>query len=83
LFFVAFSLRVRELQLSPGLRTRARYLLIWLVAIAIGTCPSDARTQHERPARLPGSGNDGRIHAAQGPRVCRGPSRRFGQPVPR
>jgi hypothetical protein len=37
LFFVAFSLRVRELQLSPVLRTRARYLLIWLVAIAIGS----------------------------------------------
>ena len=37
LFFVAFSLRVRELQLSPALRTRARYLLTWLVAIAIGS----------------------------------------------
>jgi hypothetical protein len=35
--FVAFSLRVRELQLSPGLRTRARYLLLWLVAITIGS----------------------------------------------
>ena len=37
LFFVAFSLRVRELQLSPGLRTRARYLLLWLVAITLGS----------------------------------------------
>ena len=37
LFFLAFSLRVRELQVSLVLRTRARYLLIWLVAIAIGS----------------------------------------------
>lgn len=37
LFFVAFSLRVRELQLSRVLRTRARYLLVWLIAIAIGS----------------------------------------------
>jgi hypothetical protein len=37
LFFVAFSLRVRELQLSRVLRARARYLLIWLIAIAIGS----------------------------------------------
>ena len=37
LFFVAFSLRVRELQLSLALRTRARYLLIWLIAIAISS----------------------------------------------
>ena len=37
LFFVAFSLRVRELQLSLTLRTRARYLLTWLIAIAIGS----------------------------------------------
>jgi hypothetical protein len=37
LFFVAFSLRVRELQLSRILRTRARYLLIWLIAIAVGS----------------------------------------------
>jgi hypothetical protein len=37
LFFVAFSLRVRELQLSPGLRARTRYLLIWLIAITIGS----------------------------------------------
>ncbi len=37
LFFVAFSLRVQELQLSRQLRTQARYLLTWLVAIAIGS----------------------------------------------
>ena len=37
LFFVAFSLRVRELQLSRVLRTRARYLLIWLIVITIGS----------------------------------------------
>ena len=37
LFFVAFSLRLRELQLSLVLRTRARYLLIWLIAIAVGS----------------------------------------------
>jgi hypothetical protein len=37
LFFVAFSLRVRDLQLSLALRTRARYLLLWLIAIAIGS----------------------------------------------
>lgn len=37
LFFVAFSLRVRELQLSPALRARARYLLTWLVAITVGS----------------------------------------------
>ena len=37
LFFVAFSLRVQELQLSFQLRTQARYLLTWLVAIAIGS----------------------------------------------
>lgn len=37
LFFVAFSLRVPELQLSLELRTRARYLLIWLIAIVIGS----------------------------------------------
>ena len=37
LFFVAFSLRVRDLQLSLALRTRARYLLIWLIAIAISS----------------------------------------------
>lgn len=37
LFFVAFALRVQELQLSLALRTRARYLLIWLIAIAIGS----------------------------------------------
>jgi hypothetical protein len=37
LFFVACSLRVRELQLSRVLRARARYLLIWLMAITIGS----------------------------------------------
>ncbi len=37
LFFVAFSLRLRELQVSLILRTRARYLLIWLIAIAVGS----------------------------------------------
>jgi hypothetical protein len=37
LFFLAFSLRVGELQLSLVLRTRARYLLIWLIAIAISS----------------------------------------------
>lgn len=37
LFFVAFSLRVRELQVSRVLRTRARYLLIWLIVITIGS----------------------------------------------
>jgi hypothetical protein len=37
LFFVAFSLRVRELQLSRVLRTRAGYLMIWLIAIVIGS----------------------------------------------
>jgi hypothetical protein len=37
LFFLAFSLRVRELQLSRVLRTRARYLLTWLIVIAIGS----------------------------------------------
>ncbi len=35
LFFIAFSLRVQDLQLSRVIRTRARYLLIWLVVIAI------------------------------------------------
>ncbi len=37
LFFVAFSLRVRELQLSLALRTRARYVLVWLIVITIGS----------------------------------------------
>jgi hypothetical protein len=37
LFFVAFSLRVRELELGPILRTRARYMLVWLITIAIGS----------------------------------------------
>ena len=55
LFFVAFSLRVRELQLSLALRTRARYLLIWLIAIAVSSAfvlCSDDFIQHtliERP----------------------------------
>jgi hypothetical protein len=35
LFFIAFSMRVQDLQLSRVLRTRARYLLIWLVVIAL------------------------------------------------
>ncbi len=37
LFFVAFSMRVQELQRSLALRARARYLLIWLIAITIGS----------------------------------------------
>lgn len=37
LFFIAFSLRVQDLQLSLTIRTRARYLLIWLIVIAIGS----------------------------------------------
>jgi hypothetical protein len=37
LFFLAFSLRIGELQLSLVLRTRARYLLIWLIAIAVSS----------------------------------------------
>jgi hypothetical protein len=37
LFFLAFSLRLQELQLSLMLRTRARYLLTWLVMITIGS----------------------------------------------
>jgi hypothetical protein len=37
LFFVAFSLRVRELQRSRVLRTRARHLLIWLIVITISS----------------------------------------------
>jgi len=37
LFFLAFSLRVGELQLSPVLRMRARYLLTWLIAITISS----------------------------------------------
>ncbi len=37
LFFIAFSLRVQEFQLSLALRTRARYLLIWLIAIALAS----------------------------------------------
>ncbi len=37
LFFIAFSLRLRDLQHSLTLRTRARYLLIWLIVIAVGS----------------------------------------------
>lgn len=37
LFFIAFSLRVRDLQGSLVLRTRARYLLIGLVVITVGS----------------------------------------------
>lgn len=37
LFFIAFSLRVQDLQLSLVIRTRARYLLIWLVVIALAS----------------------------------------------
>jgi hypothetical protein len=37
LFFLAFSLRLQELQQSALLRARARYLLIWLIMIAIGS----------------------------------------------
>ncbi len=37
LFFLAFSLRLQELQQSVLLRARARYLLTWLVMIAIGS----------------------------------------------
>lgn len=33
LFFIAFSLRLQDLQLSVLLRTRARYLLLWLIVI--------------------------------------------------
>jgi hypothetical protein len=35
LFFVAFSLRVRDLQLSVVIRTRAAYLLVLLVVIVV------------------------------------------------
>lgn len=37
LFFGAFSLRQRELQFNLVLRMRARYVLIWLIAITIGS----------------------------------------------
>jgi hypothetical protein len=37
LFFIAFSLRVQDLQRSRVIRTRARYLLLWLVVIAISS----------------------------------------------
>jgi hypothetical protein len=36
LFFVAFSLRLQDLQLSRVVRTRARYL-VWLIAIAVSS----------------------------------------------
>ena len=36
LFFVAFSLRLQDLQLSRVIRTRARYL-VWLIAIAVSS----------------------------------------------
>ena len=38
LFFVAFSLRVRDLQLSVAIRTRAAYLLALLVVIVRPGC---------------------------------------------
>jgi hypothetical protein len=48
LFFVAFSLRVRDLQLSLALRTRERYPLTWLIAItarsAFVAMPGQSRT---------------------------------------
>ena len=48
LFFLTFSLRLRELRLSVVLRMRARYLLTWLVMIAIGSAivliPGQSRT---------------------------------------
>jgi len=37
LFFLAFSLRLQDLQASRVIRTRARYLLIWLIAIAVSS----------------------------------------------
>lgn len=37
LFFLAFSLRVQDLVSSLVIRTRARYLLIWLIAIAVSS----------------------------------------------
>jgi hypothetical protein len=37
LFFVAFSLRQRDLQLSRVIRTRARYLLLWLIVITVSS----------------------------------------------
>jgi hypothetical protein len=36
LFFVAFSLRLQDLQLSRVIRTRVRYL-VWLIAIAVSS----------------------------------------------
>jgi hypothetical protein len=44
LFFVAFSLRLQDLQLSRVIRTRARYL-VWLIAIAV----SSAFCRHAGP----------------------------------
>jgi hypothetical protein len=37
LFFVAFSLHLQDLQLSHVIRTRARYMLVWLIAIAVSS----------------------------------------------
>lgn len=37
LFFIAFTLRVRDLQQSLVIRTRARYLLLWLIVITVGS----------------------------------------------
>lgn len=37
LFFIAFSLRLQDLQLSLVIRTRARYLLTALIVITIGS----------------------------------------------
>lgn len=37
LFFIAFSLRLQDLQLSLVIRTRARYLLIGLIVITVGS----------------------------------------------
>jgi hypothetical protein len=35
LFFIAFSVRMQDLQLSLLIRTRARYLLLWLIVITL------------------------------------------------
>jgi len=37
LFFVAFSLRVPDLQQSAMFRTRVRYSLLWLIVITVGS----------------------------------------------
>jgi len=37
LFFIAFSLRLQDLQLSVLIRTRARYLLLWLIVITLAS----------------------------------------------